>query len=182
MKRFDAERAPCPFLPLIDEVIGAAAMREMGRERGTLFYLRALECAQSLWRQALPAQSVLLLNRAFGADLEGDEPVLEEWPLPYAAMRWVLSSAREGDFIGNPRRHFQHLATRMVEPRREIRSWRAWACWRYAREIFPELPPDQKQLDEEGVREPTVEEIREGLVECGICGEAALWEKVKGER
>lgn len=176
MSVFDPERPICPFLPDVDRPLGAAAMREVGADRGEAFYLRALECAQSLWRQGLPAQSVLLLNRAFSADLDGSESTLRSWPLPYEAMHWVLRSAKEQDFIGNPRRHFQHLATRMVEPRRELRSWRAWACWVFACDLFPDCPADEEQIEREGVVEPTPEEIRSGLRQWGLPGELDCWE------
>lgn len=174
-KTFREDWVPCPWLPDVEEPIGAREMRELGSDRGERFYLRALECAQSLWRQGLPAQAVLLLDRAFGADLRGDELVARDWPMPYAAMHWILSSVPEDEFIGNPRRHFQHLATRMVEPRREVRSWRAWACWAYACRIFPDLPADEKQIREEGVREPTDAEIGAGLSRFGHEEEAGQW-------
>lgn len=175
MNSFQEDRPSCPFLPAAESPIGAAAMREVGEDRGERFYLQALTCAQSLWRRGLPAQSVLLLNRAYSADLDGSETILVKWPLPYAAMHWVLSSKREGDFVGNPRRHFQHLATRMVEPRRELRSWRAWACWAFACELFPDCPADLLQIESEGVSEPGLDQIREKLASLGIPGEAELW-------
>lgn len=168
--------SPCPFLPAVDRVFRAAEMKTMGRKRGGEFYELALTCAQSLWLQGVPAQSILLLNRAFSADLTGDEPVLQTWPLPYAAMHWVMANRGEDQFIGNPRRHFQHLATRMVEPRKELRSWRAWACWAYACDIFPGYPADEKQIEEEGVVEPGQKEIAAGLDRLGVKGERSLWE------
>jgi len=170
--------ASCPFLPEIEAPLKAAEMRVFGKtERGPDFYRRALECAQSLWLQGLPAQSLLQINRAMGADLAGDEPVLAEWPLPYAAADWVMRHRRAEDFIGNPRRHYQHLATRMVGPRKTQRSWRAWACWALACEIFPvdDYPADEKQIREEGVVEPSHEAIGLGLKEFGAPGEAEVW-------
>jgi hypothetical protein len=166
---------PCPFLPEVEEPLRAAEMKKFGRVRGEAFYLRALECAQSLWLQGLPAQSILLMNRAFGSDLDGTEEVLKDWPLPFDAMVWVMANREEEHFIGNPRRHFQHLATRMVEPRRELRTWRAWACWFLACGIFPDFPADDKQLLEEGVVEPEGDEIGERLAALGLPGEADLW-------
>src|SRR5690606_37223942 len=142
----------------------------------------ALECAQALWLAGVPAQALLLLNRAMGAALTGAEPVLAAWPLPYAAVRWILEHRREGEFIGNPRRHYQHLATRMVEPRREVRRWRAWACWWVARQVRPDDPPDEKQLREEGIREPAPEEIAAQLERWGLPGEVVLWQAALGER
>lgn len=172
---FDTNIPVCPFLPVTDEVLRATAIRECGQDRGEKFYLRAMECAQSLWRQGLPAQAILLLNRGFGADLSGAEPVLREWPLPYRALRWILENRQEEWFIGNPRRHFQHLATRMVEPRRELRSWRAWGCWWISREVLRDMPADEKQLSEEDVVEPSFQDIQSALLELGMDGEADVW-------
>ena len=31
------------------------------------------------------------VDRALGADLSGNEPVLRAWPLPYAAMAWMVA-------------------------------------------------------------------------------------------
>lgn len=177
LRKHQDDLEPCPFLPSAEEVLRAAAMRELGADRGPLFYEQALKCAQSLWQQGFPAQSLLLVNRAFGAELKGGEAVLEAWPLPYAAAAWVMMHRRDAQFIGNPRRHFQHLATRMVEPRREQRAWRAWACWFLACRVFPDYPADEKQLAEEGVREPSREEIRGKLGELGVPGEAEVWEE-----
>lgn len=169
---------PCPHLPEVSEPLAAAEMRAFGKsDRGPAFYRRALECAQSLWLQGLPAQSLLLINRAMGADLRGDEPILAAWPLPYAAAAWVMKNRRKDQFIGNPRRHYQHLATRMVEPRKALRTWRAWACWRLAREIFPDDPADEKQLREEEVAEPAPDEIAEKLESFGVPGEGGIWER-----
>ena len=169
---------PCPFLPIGDSAISAASMRSAGSGRGADFYFLALTCAQSLWLRGLPAQAILLLNRAFSADLSGDETALRQWPLPYRAMRWVMEQRREGQFIGNPRRHFQHLAIRMVEPRRELRSWRAWACWAIACKVFPDYPADREQLEKEDVKEPSAAEIFAQLGLLGLPGEAEAWREV----
>lgn len=171
----------CPFLPAQEEPLNAAWMtgpEGPGAERGEFFYRRALHYAQSLWLQGFPARSILLLNRALGAELRGDEPVLREWPLPYFAIGWLLRNHREDQFIGNPRRHWQHLATRMSGPRSELRTWRAWACWRMACVALPECPADERQLAEEGVREPGEEEIASHLDRLGLPGEVGLWREV----
>ena len=165
----------CPFLPVPTRNLSAASIRAVGADRGPAFYELALECAQALWLAGLPAQSLLLVNRAYGADLRGDEPVVVRWPIPYAATAWLMEHRREEQFIGNPRRHFQHLATRMVEPRKELRTWRAWACWRLACLIFPECPADGRQIAEEGVREPAEGEISAQLSLLGWPGEADTW-------
>lgn len=170
----------CPHLPIADTPLRAGSMRRFGRgdeNRGGEFYFAALQTAQSLWLQGLPAQSLLQINRAMGADLSGEESVLTEWPLPYAAVAWVMSERREQHFIGNPRRHYQHLATRMVEPRKELRSWRAWACWALACRIFPQMPADEAQIENEGVLEPTVQKIAEQLRLRSSDAEVGLWRR-----
>ena len=170
----------CPYLPPGEASLSAVSMRRVGKDRGGAFYELALCCAQSRWQRGLPAQAILLLNRAFSADLAGDEPALREWPPPYAAIRWIMENRGEGQFIGNQRRHFKHLATRMVEPRRDLRSWRAWACWAIACEVFPGAPGDIVQLEREGLKEPSRSEILTRLELLGLPGEAELWQSVSG--
>lgn len=167
--------AACPHLPLPSRPLTAASIRQIGGDRGPAFYFLALECAQALWLNRLPAQSLLLINRAFSASLDPEDAVLRHWPLPYVAAAWVMRHREPDDFIGNPRRHYQHLATRMVEPRRDLRTWRAWACWAVARSIFPGLPPDERQLAEEGVIEPDPQTIASHLHQLGLPGEPDLW-------
>lgn len=166
---------PCPHLPPLARPLTAASIKNAGADRGPAFYFLALECAQALWLAGLPAQAVLLINRAFGADVDENDPVLARWPLPYAAAVWIMQHRSEGQFLGNPRRHYQHLATRMTPPRRELRSWRAWACWALARRLFPDLPADEKQIREEGVTEPSEAAVAEALQRLGVRGEADLW-------
>ena len=98
-------------------------------DRGSDFYKTCLDYSQVLWRQRLPARAILCLDRAWGADLTGDEPILESWPLPYQALVYILQNAPTEVFLGNPRIHFQHYADRLGEPRLEQRKWRSWACW-----------------------------------------------------
>lgn len=140
-------------------------------ERGAAFYLACLEYGQALWRRGLAARALLCLDRAFGAELRGNEPVLAPWPLPYAATRWVIAHTPAGVFIGNPRVHFQHYADRMRVPRRDQRQARAWACWAITRAVRPELPGDPRHP----VREPSHEEIEAALRQHGHPGEAELW-------
>lgn len=166
---------PCPHLPPAAEPLTAACLHAAGTERGEAFYLKALEYAQSLWQQGFPARALLLINRALGCALDAGDTVLNRWPLPYRAVVWLLQHHEPGQFIGNPRRHWQHLATRMVEPRRELRTWRAWACWQLARVLLPHLPADELQLSREPVTEPTADLIHERLTALGHPGEAALW-------
>ncbi|MEM7384652.1 MAG: hypothetical protein AAF514_06870 [Verrucomicrobiota bacterium] len=162
-----------------DRPLSHETTKSLGRDRGPCFYEAALRYAGSLWLQDLPARSLLLINRALGADLKGDEPIIEEWPLPYRAIPWILVHRSDRVFIGNPRRHYQHLATRMVEPRKELRSWRAWACWYLSTVILPEnaFPPDRLQIETEGISEPSGEEIGDQLERLGFPREKLLWEE-----
>ena len=164
---------PCPHLPPPREAMDWRAISAHGKARGEEFYLTALEYGHYLWRRRFAARSILCLDRAFSADLRGDEPVLQTWPLPYPAMRWVLRNTPPDLFVGNPRVHFQHYADRMNEPRREQRRWRAWACWALTRAALPELPGDPKHV----VEEPTLEQIAAKLDEHGHRGESGLWRK-----
>ena len=95
------------------------AFRE--QECGGEFYLACLEYGHSLWLREFAARAILCLDRAFGANLQSEEPVLKPWPLPYAAMAWFIRHTPDGVFLGNPRVHFQHYAGRMNEPRAEQR-------------------------------------------------------------
>jgi hypothetical protein len=142
--------------------------------RGGEFYLDCLEYAHSLWSRGLAARGILCLDRAFGAELTGDEPVLAAWPMPYAAIAWMMRETPAGVFLGNPRVHFQHYADRMNEPRREQRQWRAWACWALARAVLPQLEGDPRHP----VVEPGVEEIAAQLRRHGFPGEPEQWRGV----
>ena len=175
---------PCPLLPPQPEPLTAACLRPFGKfDRGPDFYIQALHYAQSHWQQGSPAQALLLVNRALGADVPADHPVLTSWPLPYATVAWILKHHSPEHFIGNPRRHYQHLATRMVEPRKLLRTWRAWACWaiavgRLTAERQAQMPADEAQLHMENVVEPTVEEIFLALGKAGNPGEADAWKHI----
>lgn len=168
---------PCPLLPPAGPEISAVSMRTAGADRGPAFYHLALVCAQALWQKGLPAQSILMLNRAFSSALSPDDPILREWPPPYAALDWVLRHRWEDQFVGNPRRHFQHLATRMSGPRHEVRIWRAWACWAISCRALPWAEADTKQIAEEGIEEPGLTAISERLRQLGWEGEAEIWER-----
>ncbi len=162
---------PCPHLPRAPAEMDASALTAHGVAREGAFYLTALTYGQYLWQRGLVARAMLKLNRALGADLRGDEPELQLWPLPYAAMGWFLRHAPAEVFIGNPRVHFQHLADRMNEPRRDQRRWRAWACWQLTRVVRPEFPGDPNH----GVDEPTGEKIFSALRQHGHPHEAERW-------
>jgi hypothetical protein len=150
----------------------AGALSAHGPARDAGFYLTALTYGHYLWQNGRAARAILKLDRALLSDLRGDEPVLRTWPLPYDAMAWLLRHTPAGVFIGNPRVHFQHLADRMNEPRRDQRRWRTWACWALCRAVRPEFPADPLHA----VTEPTPELIAQKLRRHGIAGEAELWQ------
>ncbi len=166
---------PCPNLPVPSEELDWRALAaHRDAHRGAAFYRDCLEYGNYLWQRTLPARAILCLDRAFGAELGGDDPVLAEWPMPYAAVVWMLRHSPPGVFIGNPRVHFQHYAGRMNEPRREQRRWRSWACWALSVAVFPDLPGDPRHV----IREPSIGEIEAKLREYGFPGEAELWLRI----
>ncbi|MEO6001825.1 MAG: hypothetical protein ABIZ04_04460 [Opitutus sp.] len=163
---------PCPHLPAPRSGLDWRVLHAFrDHERGAEFYLACLEYGHSLWQRGFAARSLLCLDRAMGADLRGDEPVLADWPMPYAAMGWLIGHTPVDVFVGNPRVHFQHFAGRMNEPRREQRRWRAWGCWAIARAVRPDLPGDPRHA----VIEPTVEQIFKQLERHGHPNEPAFW-------
>lgn len=166
----------CPFLPEVDRVWRSADVSVLGEDRGPCFYEASLQYAQSQWRCGLPGQALLQINRSFVCKLSAEEM---RWPLAYGAMTWLMMQRREGQFLGNPRRHFQHLATRMVEPHKELRTWRAWACWDLARSVLEEaeFPGDMKQIRNEGVVEPTRETIHAMLKKLSPADDAERWQE-----
>ena len=174
-----AVNAPHPLLPAIGRAHEAAEVNAFGKDRGAGFYEVCHLYAQALWQQGFPAKCILALNRALSCTLTLDEPVMQSHPLPYRALAWILIQRPADQFFGNPRRHWQHLATRMVEPNKELRTWRAWACWYLAKEILPELefPPDLEQIRKEAVREPLKTEIAGHLKRLSPADDLARWEE-----
>ena len=172
--------APCPHLPPPRPGLDWRTLNAFGAgDRGERFYGACLEYGQALWQRRHAERAILCLDRAMGTDLKGDEPVLSAWPMPYAAMAWLMSHTPRDVFIGNPRVHFQHYAGRMNDPRREQRRWRAWASWAIARKVMPGLPGDPRHV----VDEPSLDEISARLKRHGIPGEAGLWhEALSGVR
>lgn len=151
-------------------------LRALGKRRDADFYRTTLTYAQCLWCRGLPAQAILQLDRAWSAELAGDDPVLVEWKPPYEALVWMLERRPEGCFLGNPVRHFQHLATRVGGKHREVRSWRAWAGLHLSERVLPaeDFPRDERQIEGEGVQVPDAGRVEQGLREHGWPGEAEL--------
>jgi len=168
---------PCPSLPAPRPGLDWRVLHAFrDQQRGPEFYGACLEYGHSLWQRGFAARAILCLDRAMGADLSGDEAVLQERPLPYAAIGWFIAHTPEAVFLGNPRVHFQHYAGRMNEPRREQRRWRAWACWAIARAVRPDLKGDVRHA----ITEPGRGEIFAELETHGHAGEANLWLAVLG--
>ena len=174
-------RESCPFLPPSPDVIRPAETRSV-RDSGdrSTYYISALTCAQSLWLEGKPAQSILQLNHALGIDLEASDPALMLWSLPYQAKLWLFAHRHEEGFMGNPTRHYQHLASRMSGPMKELRSWRAWACFHLSERVLPsdEFPRDHPQIEKEHLVIPTWEETVSAIRLHGIAREAELLEKI----
>jgi hypothetical protein len=160
---------PCPWLPDIGEILDFSITRRHGDDMGAEFYLDALRYAQSHWCAGKPAQAILQLNKAWMADLPADDPVLDAHPSPCRALVWILETASRHDcgFLGNPVRHFQHLASRMSGPRAEIRAWQAWLCFHLAEQVLDPAgyPRDGEQIAREGLWIPS---FQRALAEVGV--------------
>ena len=174
----------CRFLPEVSDLYDHMITRSLGPMKCDRYYLAALCYAQSLWRQGKPAQAILQLNKAFMADLRGDEEVLGKYPPPYAALVWMLRHRPEDRFLGNPVRHFQHLATRVSGERKEIRSWRAWAGFHLSQRVLPgeEFPVDHEQVARDGLVFPEWDEVVGMIRRLGWRGEAEVLEEVGSGR
>ena len=168
---------PCPLLPPVHEPVTAADISALGKDRGSEFYVTSLRFAQSLWQSELPGQAILQINRSLACLFDSADPILAAHPLPYQALGWILQNCPKSQFMGNPRRHWQHLATRMVEPHKELRTWRAWACWYLAKSILPpdQHPPDLKQIRAEGIVEPTFQTIAQNLRQLSSMDDESAW-------
>ncbi len=164
----------CPYLPTPRPGMDWRVYQPHGDSRGSGFYGTCLEYGHELWLKQLPARALLCLDRAMGAELKNNDAVVESWPIPYAAMAWIMRGVPRDLFCGNPRVHFQHYADRMNEPRRELRRWRAWACWALACAVRPELPGDPKH----DVVEPSLNEIEQRLRAEGLVSESEQWKDV----
>ena len=176
-------RVACPYLPKVERVLDAEWVRRQGGRRDAVSYRAALEYGQSLWLEGKPAQAILQLNKAWAAELQEGDAVLERWPLPYRALVWILVNAQDDCFLGNPVRHFQHLATRIRGQCVELRSWRAWACFHLSATVLSdeEFPPDRLQIETERLILPDDQEVSESLRQYGLAGEAELFELIMDE-
>lgn len=164
-------RLPCPFLPDAQPSLDYRYLRELGSARGTGFYLRALVYGQTLWLRGYSARALLAVTRGLYADLRGKDEVLQQWPLPYRAVAWIVAHHPANGFLGNPRVSYQHQADRVRGVRAQQKSARAWACWLLVREVRPDLPGDPRHR----IVEPSRDEVAARLDRFGLPGETSVW-------
>lgn len=159
-----------PYLPKTSNDLNASHTRNFRIECGERYYLNCLELSQSYWLQNKQAQAILQINKAFMADLNSIV-----FQLPYMALAWFLNNRKSNYFLGNPVRHFQHLASRMSGPRKELRSWRAWACFYIAQNILPKgrYPRDEEQIRIEFLIIPKCSDVISMLNKIGLKDEGS---------
>lgn len=163
--------AKCPYLPEPDAQMDYRCLTESKKTNAADFYFAALKYGHYLWLKGHAGRSMLALTRALYADVPEVSPILNQWPLPYAALRWIAASHLSKDFPGNPRISFQHQATRLGGERQTLRRARAWAVWALVRKAKPTLCGD----DAQAIEEPTTDWIAEQLQSEGHSNEVAIW-------
>ncbi|NBB78405.1 MAG: hypothetical protein GVY36_03020 [Verrucomicrobia bacterium] len=135
------------------------------------YYFTSLQYGQFLWQRGRSGRAILALTRALYADLPETALVLQNSPLPYAAIHWIVLHHPSDDFPGNPRVSFQHQATRMEGRQKELRRARAWAVWYLVRHAKPSLSADPRQV----IEEPDSAAIEAGLRQWGHTDEVEVW-------
>lgn len=139
----------------------------------------ALRYAQSLWLVGKPAQAILQLNKSWMADLSGVKFPFGPGQSPYRALVWIIDQAAGGQcgYLGNPVRHFQHLASRMSGRDAEIRAWRAWLCFHLAERVLnsDQFPRDGEQIAREGLWIPGRLRAQHEISAKGWIGELDEW-------
>lgn len=154
--------SPCPHLPQVREPLNITHTRDHRKKCGLDYFNACLELAQSLWQSGFPAQAILQLDKSMMASSEDDSIALD---YPYLAILWIIQHCPEDQFLGNPVRHFQHLASRMnhKQPNSHARVWRAWACLHLTEkhisnsaEIYPR---DKQQILKEQLTIPDMNKV-----------------------
>ena len=163
---------PCPFLPSCGRALSWRDLNALRDKRGPELYRLCLEYGQQLWLDDLPARALLAVDRALYCDVPAGAEVLDEYPMPYRAIGWMVKQPAD-TFTGNARVHYQHLADRVRGERAELKKWRAWAAWAVTRYVRPDLAGDPKHV----VTEPTHAEIEAGLRTHGVNGEIDEWRR-----
>lgn len=161
----------CPYLPVPDARMSYRCLTESGKTSEDAFYVSALRYGHYLWLKGHAGRSILALTRALYANIDEKAPILDQWPLPYAALKWIITKHPSDSFPGNPRISFQHQATRLRGERQTLRRARAWAVWALVRQAKPNLCGDDLQ----SIQEPTLDWIKEQLQDKGHANEVVLW-------
>lgn len=146
-------------------------LRQLRQAPAAELYLALLRYAQKLWQLDSTARALLALDRAAFIRIADDCPLLAQWPTPYAALQWMLEHHDGSSFLGNPRHHYQHLASRVQGHDSHRKRWTAWACWYISRQTLGDLAADCRQ----NIREPDATTIASGLSVHGIKGELDTW-------
>ncbi len=152
----------CPHLPNISGILPITYTRKHRGDCGETFYIACHELAQSLWLQGRPAQAILQLDKAMMAKLAPHSETINSYPIPYKAIQWIITHTAQDSFLGNPVRHFQHLASRMnpKQPKPELRTARAWTCLHIAEKVLTStnFPRDFRQIKKEALNIPNQHE------------------------
>jgi len=135
-------QAPCPLLPVAAEAMSFRDLQVARINGPESAYRVNLQYAQWLWQHNLPARAILAMDKALFLCLPMDHPTVQANPLPYAALVWIVRNAKAGQFLGNPRVHYQHLADRVRGGKACHKATRAWACWHLVCRWRPDLPAD----------------------------------------
>jgi hypothetical protein len=167
-------RPNCPHLPTPEAQMSHRCLTGLKGAEPARFYLAALTYGHYLWQHGHSGRAILALTRALYADVPATDPILQQWPLPYAALQWIIANHRGTDFPGNPRISFQHQATRLRGERQCLRRARAWAVWALICKTRPELEADRTQA----IVEPTLQDLATLLKTHGHTCEAAQWHSV----
>lgn len=162
--------SPCPHLIQVVDKLPVTHTRQFREECGSAYYKACLELAQSHWLQGRPSQAVLQLDKAMMAQLEPGGAILRSSPIPYQAILWIMLNSSSEQFLGNPVRHFQHLASRMnrKQPQPDLRVARTWCCLHLAESVLDSkvYPRDFEQIERETLVIPTAAESVESLTRC----------------
>ncbi len=162
----------CPYLPEPEARMSHRCLTELRGDDPEVFYRTALQYGHYLWLNGHAGRAILAITRALYADLDETAEILKQWPLPYAALKWIVAHHTSDDFPGNPRISFQHQATRLRGDRQKLRRARAWAVWALISAARPNLPNDTEQA----ITFPNMEEIAGSLQAQGHHDEVALWQ------
>lgn len=161
----------CPYLPPAEAQMSHRCLTELKTAPRDVFYFTALKYGNYLWQNGHSGRALLAITRALYTDLDASHPILDDWPLPYAAIHWITQAHSSQDFPGNPRISFQHQATRIRGERAPLRQARAWAAWKLICLAQPDLPGDPSQ----SIIEPTTARIAIALQVNGQENESEQW-------